>query len=183
MAPIVTTTCDSGSRRALDAFEHGHASGATPTERIRGAVAAFTAWHAREQQLARVTQYELDSLTQPGQEEIRALRTTFERKLRREIETGVATGEFQVDDLPTTATAIFSLCIDVARWHKPTHRNIDKLAALYGRLSTQMLQAPPPIAAQMDDVLERNRMSTASLTEEKPHAFQQARGGGRHRIS
>ena len=33
------------------------------------------------------------------------------------VERGRDAGVFEVDDLPGTATAIFSLCIDVARWY------------------------------------------------------------------
>jgi len=35
---------------------------------------------------------------------------------------GLADGEFSVSDPGTAATAVLSLCMDVARWYRPGHR-------------------------------------------------------------
>jgi hypothetical protein len=42
--------------------------------------------------------------------------------VRRIIADGLADGEFSVSDPGTAATAVLSLCMDVARWYRPGHR-------------------------------------------------------------
>lgn len=129
-----------GHQSALDAFESGFDETRDPAERIAIAVRHFTTWHARNQMLARVVQYELEALPSRERREISALRTQFEAMLRGEIERGVDVGEFEVSDIRGTATAIFSLCIDVARWYSPRKRRTpEDIGQLYGELALRML--------------------------------------------
>ena len=139
---LLQTISRIGHESALQAFNVALAAGTSPGERIRNAVRAFTAWHIEHQTLARVVQYELGSLQNEGRREIRALRASFEQKLRNEIEAGAATGEFSVDDIPGVATAIFSLCIDVARWFSPRgKRDPSAIADLYAELCIRMISS------------------------------------------
>jgi AcrR family transcriptional regulator len=128
-----------GHEQALSLFEEGLASGTTPIARIERAVHRFAAWHALEQPLARVAQYELDALSPESRRAIGKLRTTFERSLCREIEMGIVQGAFRVENVPATATAIFSVCVDIARWFSPGRRDIDELGRFYAQLSLRML--------------------------------------------
>jgi len=60
--------------------------------------------------------------------------------LRDEIERGSNGGDFHVDDIPATATAIFSLCLDVARWYSPRSRpRPEEIGELYGQLALRMI--------------------------------------------
>jgi len=138
-----------GHRSALEAFQRGFAETTDPASRIATAVRGFTVWHARNQTLARVVQYELESLPRTQRREIGALRTHFETMLCAEIEQGRKSGEFAVDDVAGTATAIFSLCIDVARWYSPRSKQTpEAIGELYGQLALRMITAtgsgPPP---------------------------------------
>jgi AcrR family transcriptional regulator len=129
-----------GHDSALQAFKRGFSESNDHAERIAAAVRDFAIWHARNQMLARVVQYELESLPRKDRREIGALRTRFETMLRNEIERGVAAKVFQVNDVPGTATAIFSLCIDVARWYSPrANRNAESIGDLYGQLALRMI--------------------------------------------
>jgi AcrR family transcriptional regulator len=129
-----------GHDSALDAFQRGFNEGTHPAERIATAVRDFTVWHAQNQTLARVVQYELESLPDKDRREIGALRTHFETMLRTEIQRGVAAGTFSVSHVRGTATAIFSLCIDVARWYSPSgRRSPTDIGRLYGELALRMI--------------------------------------------
>lgn len=131
-----------GHHSALTAFQQGFSETDDPAERIRTAVRGFTIWHAENQTLARVVQYELEALPSEKRREIGALRTHFETMLRTEITRGIATNDFEVDDVRGTATAIFSLCIDVARWYSPrSRRHPEDIGRLYGDLALRMIRA------------------------------------------
>jgi hypothetical protein len=114
----------------------------TPTERVQRFVTVFASFHARRNTLGCVIQYELRGLEPERFREIAALRDRFERLIRTELEQGIATGEFHIDDLDATGVAILSLGIDVARWYgavsdRMTH---DQLGALYANLVSRMLR-------------------------------------------
>jgi hypothetical protein len=50
------------------------------------------------------------------------------------------TGEFDLPDVPGTALAILSLCIDVARWFNPDGRRTpDDVGVLYADLVGRMV--------------------------------------------
>ena len=73
--------------------------------------------------------------------EIVALRRQSEDAIRSIIEDGVATGEFDVPDVPGTTLAVLSLCIDVARWFNPAGRRTpDEVGALYADLVLRMVR-------------------------------------------
>jgi AcrR family transcriptional regulator len=128
-----------GHASALAEFERGFTEDG-PAERVAAAVWYFTVWHAENQMLARVVQYELESLDDAQRREVGELRTKFERMLRGEIDRGIDAGIFAVDDVAGAATAIFSLCIDVARWYSPRRRRRpEDIGRLYGTLAVRML--------------------------------------------
>jgi AcrR family transcriptional regulator len=132
-----------GHASALAEFERGFTEDG-PAERVAAAVWYFTVWHAENQMLARVVQYELESLGDEQRREVGELRTKFEHMLRSEINRGIDAGVFVVDDVASTATAIFSLCIDVARWYsRHRRRRPEDIGRLYGTLALRMLTGHP----------------------------------------
>ena len=55
---------------------------------------------------------------------------------------GVATGEFEVDDVPVTALALLSMAIDVARWYAPdVRRTPADIETSYGDLAVRLVCA------------------------------------------
>lgn len=131
-----------GHQSALAAFSRGFHATDDPAERIAAAVRDFTIWHAENQMLARVVQYELESLPREDRREIGILRAQFESMMSNEIQKGVELGKFTVDNIDGVATAIFSLCIDVARWYSPRHsRTPQQIGRLYGDLAQRMISS------------------------------------------
>jgi AcrR family transcriptional regulator len=134
-----------GHESAWRVFEAGLQLERSPTCRLRDAISGFARWHAENQAIARVVQYELEALSRDGQREIRGLRARFEKRLIDELERGVTTGDFVVGDARGVATAMFSLCIDVARWYSPrSRRSPSEIGSLYGDLCVRMVSGSAP---------------------------------------
>lgn len=87
-----------------------------PRSRVLAFIEAFTTWHAQHSELARVVQYELRTLEEPGRSEIVALRREFGKLLRAELVAGVNANAFNIVDIEATQMALLSMGIDVARW-------------------------------------------------------------------
>jgi AcrR family transcriptional regulator len=131
-----------GHRAALRVTEEALDGEGDPPVRLRRFVRAFAAWHADNQPLARVIQYELRALPADGYEEVAALRRRIERLLQAELRRGRDSGAFQIDDLTGTALAILSLCIDIARWYTPGgRRRPAAIGELYAELALRMVNA------------------------------------------
>ncbi|THA74254.1 TetR/AcrR family transcriptional regulator [Streptomyces sp. A0642] len=131
-----------GHDRALTLLESAADGEGTATERLAGAVRAFVRWHAERHTTARVVQYELDALAEDHRTEIVELRRRSDAAVRRIIGEGVAAGEFDVSDVPGTALAVLSLCIDVARWFNAQgSRTPDEVGELYAGLVLRMVAA------------------------------------------
>jgi hypothetical protein len=121
-------------------------------------VRSFASWHAYHHRLAKVIQYELDSLPPDHSTEIKRLRHRFQERLERELTAGVKAGLFASPDVEGTALAILSLCIDIARWYSSTAtRTPTELGELYAdfviraicKATPATLESPPrlPCAA------------------------------------
>ncbi|URM91920.1 TetR/AcrR family transcriptional regulator [Streptomyces sp. MRC013] len=131
-----------GHDKALEILEHAADGPGTAAERLAGAVRSFVRWHAERHTTARVVQYELDALDPEHRAEIVALRRRIDAVVRRVVGEGVASGEFDVPDLPGTTLAVLSLCIDVARWFNAGgDRTPDEVGALYADLVLRMVRA------------------------------------------
>lgn len=131
-----------GHDRALAVLEAAADSEGTAAERLDAAVRSFVQWHAERHTTARVVQYELDALGPEHRAEIIELRRRSDAVVRRIIGEGVAAGEFDVPDVPGTALAVLSLCIDVARWFNAQgSRTPDEVGDLYAGLVLRMVAA------------------------------------------
>jgi AcrR family transcriptional regulator len=143
-----------GHDKALEILRAAAGSEGTASERLAAAVRSFVRWHAERHTTARVVQYELDALGPEHRTEIVALRRQSDAAVRGLIEEGVASGEFDVPDVPGTTIAVLSLCIDVSRWFTTQgRRTADEVGALYADLVLRMvgartLAAPDGSAAQ-----------------------------------
>lgn len=125
---------------AHDVLADAEASAADPAQRLRAVVSGLASFHAEHVEMARVGQYELPALTEAHRAEIAALRRHSTRLLRAPIADGVRDGVFSASDVPGAALAVFSLCVDIARWYSPDGpRTPDSLGALYADLAVRML--------------------------------------------
>ena len=110
-------------------------------ERFHTVVAAFATWHAENSKQARVVQYELHGLTPAHYRTIAPLRHQVTAVIANIIETGMATGEFHVDNLDDVVMAISSLCVDVCRWFPSrTHRDPHKLGEIYAQVAARLVR-------------------------------------------
>lgn len=131
-----------GHDHALTVLEAAADEGGTAAERLAEAVRSFVRWHAEQHTTARVVQYELDALGEEHRAEIVGLRRRTEAVVRRIIDEGVESGEFDVPDVPGTALAVLSLCIDVARWFNTRgSRTPDEVGGFYAGLVLRMVGA------------------------------------------
>lgn len=130
-----------GHRAALEILTEAD-MGLSPADRLRGMVAAFTAWHAEHHTIARVVQYELAALSPDHLAEVATIRRSISSKIEHVLADGVADKTFAVEDLPGTTLAVLSLSIDVARWYDPVRRaRPAELGKLYADLALRMVQA------------------------------------------
>ena len=130
-----------GHAAVLKVVEDALAGDAPPEEQVRRFVQAFTAWHAWNHRSARVQQYELHcTRTSSTLTRSEAVRSRFGHMLKQELRRGVQSGTFTISDLDTTALAILSLGIDVARWYRPgIDPEPDALGEQYADLVLMML--------------------------------------------
>jgi hypothetical protein len=86
-----------------------------------------------------VVEYELHSLSGEHHAQISALRREMDGLVRQILEDGVAQGVFDVPDVPSTALALLSLSVDVARWYRtPARLPPRQLGVLYADLALRM---------------------------------------------
>ncbi|MBB5936326.1 TetR/AcrR family transcriptional regulator [Streptomyces zagrosensis] len=133
-----------GHRLALSILERPALAVGSPAERLADAVRSFVRWHAEHHTTARVVQYELDALGPEHRAEIVGMRRATDAAVRKIIEDGVRSGDFDVADVPGTTLAVLSLCIDVARWFSDDgHRGPDEVGELYAGLALRMVGVAP----------------------------------------
>lgn len=111
-----------GHRRTLDLVREAVASSVAPSEQLAEVARRFGAHHAAGHTWARIVNYELAALAPRHLEEVRELRIGIETEVRRVVEAGAATGEFDVPDAGLATTAVLSLGIDIARWYREDGR-------------------------------------------------------------
>jgi AcrR family transcriptional regulator len=141
-AALLFAISRSGHEQTLTLVENVLSRVTDPIERIRLIVEDFVAWHARRHTVAKVVQYELQALPEEEYAVVAELRRRIEQIVREVITAGAESGAFTVRDPRTTARAVLSLGVDVARWY--TDRSRQTPAALgeeYGELILRMLGA------------------------------------------
>lgn len=104
---------------ARDMLVSAAARAGSPTEALQAIMSTFSRWHAEHYRVGRIVQYEFAHLTPAHREEVLTLRKEIDAVMQAVLRDGVAEGEFSVEDLPATALALSSLCVDVARWYQP----------------------------------------------------------------
>jgi AcrR family transcriptional regulator len=135
---IATTALD----LTLDVTSAAANRTARHSDRLRAVVRALTAWHAHHSAVARVVLYQLDALTPDHLAEVTRKQGEVDRIVRRVITDGAGAGEFDVTDTTGTATAVLSLCLDVARWYRPSRRRTpEQIAELNAEAALRIVGA------------------------------------------
>lgn len=130
-----------GHARARDLLVEASRDAASATDALRAIVGGFSRWHAEHHQLGRIVQFEFRHLSEDHQVEVLGLRKEIDNVVADVLRDGVASGEFAVDDVRTTALALLSMAIDVARWYVPgARRTPEAIEAQYGELAVRLVQ-------------------------------------------
>jgi AcrR family transcriptional regulator len=94
----------------------------SPADRLAGLVRVLTLWTTYNSQVAHVVLYQTGGLSPAHLADITARQREVGRIVRQVIADGISSRDFDVPDPGAAATAILSLCLDVARWYRPGHR-------------------------------------------------------------
>jgi AcrR family transcriptional regulator len=117
----------------------------TAADRLRVAMARYTAWHARHHVAARVSQYELAGLTAEHYEEVMQLRRRTNAVFRDAVARGIDEGTFLPVDVNRVVRGMLSLSIDLVRWYRLDGSDApEHLGDFYAELALKMVLAPTP---------------------------------------
>ena len=129
-----------GHTAALEMLTEAAADAASPSEALRTTVGTFAQWHAERFQDARVVQYEFPHLGHEHREHILDLRKQINTVVSDILSAGVATGDFDVVDVPATTLAVLSMAVDVCRWYdSEIRRSPESIGTDYGELAVRLV--------------------------------------------
>jgi AcrR family transcriptional regulator len=138
----------SGHESALAYVQDPAADGAAAddaADRLRVAMARYTAWHARHHVAARVSQYELAGLTAEHYDEVMQLRHRTNTVFRDLVQRGIDDGSFPPVDVNRVVRGMLSLSIDLVRWYRLDGSDSpEQLGEFYAELALKMVLAPAP---------------------------------------
>lgn len=107
---------------------------------FRTLVYAFARWHAEQQTVGRVVQYQINALRKDHSARIAALRRQIEQITRAAV--SAVSGEAPVGavDSRGITAAVLSLGIDVARWYRPGGRySPDDIGRMHCELASRLI--------------------------------------------
>ena len=133
-----------GHARARDLLVAAAEAAPNPTEALRAIIGGFSRWHAEHYELGRIVQFEFRHLSHEHREAVLGLRKEIDSVVAGVLRDGVASGEFEVEDVAGTALALLSMAIDVARWYAPDVRRTTPAAieTAYGNLAVRLVRGP-----------------------------------------
>ncbi len=135
-----------GHENALRDMQRVLAAQTGPGAQFVGVMRTLGAGHAREQFVSHVLANELDSLNSQHYAEVAAIRRAMVGLVRAIIDRGVELEMFESPRIDMTVTALFSLCVDVARWYRPEGRwTPEEIGDHFALLGLRMLNASPAV--------------------------------------
>lgn len=137
-----------GHVRSLETLKKAEADG-NAVSYMRSLVARFVAWHAHHHVAARVSQYELASLTPEHYEEIIQLRRQSTNIFRQAVIRRIDEGTFAAVDVHRVVRAILSLGVDLVRWYRTDGPDSpEQLGEFYADLALGMVTSAKDNAAR-----------------------------------
>ncbi|PHP64833.1 TetR family transcriptional regulator [Zhengella mangrovi] len=113
-----------------------------PRIRLWRIVQASVALPARVYKAATVVNTEFAVLSPAQRKYVMQIRDALDDIVESCLKEGCAAGQFQIDDLPVTKTAIVALCRSVLTWYSPRGSlSPEDLGAAYGDLVIRMVKA------------------------------------------
>ncbi|MEI2777653.1 MAG: TetR/AcrR family transcriptional regulator [Tetrasphaera sp.] len=137
---LLFALCERGHTAARDMLVEAVQTASGPTQAVLSIVSNFSRWHAEQFRVGRIVQYEFGHLTHEHQEVVMGLRKEINAVVHDVLTRGVAAGEFDVPDVPSTVLALLSLCVDVARWYQPgIRRRPEEIGATNAALALRLV--------------------------------------------
>ena len=131
-----------GHEQTEDLVRRAVAGATRPGDQLAAAVRAFARFQIEQHEVARVVNYELGALNPVHARQIWRLRRRIEKHVREVIRDGVASGEFAVADVDLAATAVLSLCVDIARWYQRERQwPAEEITTFYAQAALRMVGA------------------------------------------
>lgn len=121
-AELLAEICARGISSSLDAIDSVLAVKASPTEKLVLLGKRFTAAVLKNQMHIAIFTREEKNLAGEDFNRISDMRRDFDRKLRRLLEEGIATGEFSTEDARIAALAIGGMVSWAYVWYRPDGR-------------------------------------------------------------
>jgi hypothetical protein len=94
----------------------------SPADRLAGLVRVLTLWTTYNSQVAHVVLYQTSALSPAHLADISVRQREVGQIVRQVIADGIGSRDFDISDAGAAATAVLSLCLDVARWYRPGYR-------------------------------------------------------------
>ena len=115
-------------------------SGDDPVTCLVTLVHIHVSFHCEEAALARVTDTELRSLSEPSRTRVIGLRDSYEALWRDVIERGTAARLFKVAEPRLATLALLEMCTGISHWYSPNGRHsVEKIARSYSAYVLRIL--------------------------------------------
>lgn len=121
-ADLLAEICSRAIRHAHEGLNRALSEKGTQVERLESVVQDFLMTVLENQAHAVIYSREETELKQADRDAINSLRRVFDHKLVELLEAGVASGEFQIDDIPLTALAIGGIVGWAPVWYRSSGR-------------------------------------------------------------
>lgn len=136
LADIMLTTM----RELLLGFGSATSRHTEPAAQLRAAMIAHVQYHGTHQRDVRIGNHEINSLAQPGQDEVKALRRQYARAWQSLIERGVEESVFAARHPRLAAYALLEMGIGVAQWYRPHGvLSLEEIASDYGDMALRQV--------------------------------------------
>lgn len=119
---ILRAICEIGIRSSLEALDEALATSLPPREKLRMIVERVTSIIIKNQKYIVVYEREEKNLQPKEAKLLMSLRKEFGVRLAKLLESGAASGDFDVEDPLLTAVSIGGLVTWVASWYRPLGR-------------------------------------------------------------
>jgi AcrR family transcriptional regulator len=145
---LLEAVCRPTIEMSLAAISNAASEPGSPAERLHNGVANFTKVILQRQANIAVYFREEKHLSEPGLEEINALRKRFDRVLSGLLQEGVECGAFRISDIRVAALAIGGMVSWAYTWYQPGGRlSFDEIAEKLAHFGLQMVEAQPETLA------------------------------------
>lgn len=142
---LLSFICRQGTEACLTIAQHAVKSDGTPTEQMEWLIREFTnAVIAHEPNIA-IYFREVKHLDPETVRHIQAMQKKFDQNVARLLESGIASGEFEVHDVRATTLAIGGLISWIYTWHRPGSRYTqEQLSTIMADLVLRMIERRIP---------------------------------------